>query len=181
MKNLEEYYKNNLKGIEVGDRVFDLAYGYGKVTAIQSSRNYRIIVEFKCEKIRAYMWDGKFHAYYPIPTLFFNKPTYDEDGYPIPQQKEEKKEIDFLKWAKETGIKVELGCRVDVEENIEWWGARIAGVKNCNLSTSFLNKTKGAALNSLIELISGIAIQLSLNRTIIFPSNFALIKEKKTT
>lgn len=93
MKNLEEYYKDNLKGIEVGDKVFDLAYGHGIVCAMRHKKPpyyYRIKVKFDVGRWNEYTKNGCVHTCYPIPILFFDKPNYDKDGYPIPQQKEEK-------------------------------------------------------------------------------------------
>ena len=88
MRDLKEYYKDNLKGIKVGDKVFDLAYGHGVVYAMRRKNPpyyYRIKVKFDVGRLNEYTKNGCVHTCYPIPILFFDKPTYDKDGYPIPQ------------------------------------------------------------------------------------------------
>jgi len=174
MKDLEEYYKNNLKGIEVGDKVYDLAFGYGIVDSItEYSYSKMIVADFFCNKM-CYTFVGLFDSSYPIPSLFFNKPTYDEDGYPIPQQKEEK--IDFLKWLKDVGLCLDVRCNVNTETLQEHWIASVC-LKSCPLFTIGGND-KINLINRLIEQVSGRSIMRSYVQ-IDIPSNFALIKEEK--
>jgi len=174
MKDLEEYYKNNLKGVEVGDKVYDLAFGYGTVESINMDVVYWLEVYFDLHAGLTYTTNGRF-SLYPIPSLFFNKPTYDEYGYPIPQQKEEK--IDFVKWINENGLC--LGCdrKYDIEKNVELWEAAIYR-NGEQLSLTYYSDGRISVLNKLISGIEGMIILPNSGGKINVPSNFALIKEE---
>jgi len=175
MKDLEEYYKNNLKGIEVGDKVYDLAFGYGIVDSITKySYSETIVADFCCNKM-CYTFVGLFDSLYPIPSLFFNKPTYDEDGYPIPQQKEEK--IDFVKWMNENGLCLGCDCEYDIEKNVELWGAAIY-YNGEQLTQMCYSDGRISVLNKLISGIEGMILLTNSGGKINVPSNFALIKEE---
>ena len=174
MRDLKEYYKDNLKGIEVGDKVYDFAFGYGIVDSItEYSHSKTIVADFFCNKM-CYTFVGLFDSSYPIPSLFFNKPTYDEDGYPIPQQKEEK--IDFLKWLNGIGCSLAVYCHVNVEALQESWYSSISYKSETLFYSSGTGKIE--SINNLIKQISGCSIMRSYVQ-IDIPSNFALIKEEK--
>lgn len=174
MKDLAEYYKNNLKGVEVRDKVFDLAFGYGIVKSIKMDVTYCLVVSFDLNDGLTYTTNGR-SSLHPIPTLFFNKPNYDEDGYPIPQQKEEK--IDFVKWMNENGLCLGCDCEYDIEKNVELWEAAIYR-NGEQLSLMYYGDGRISVLNKLISGIEGIIILPNSGGKINVPSNFALIKEE---
>ena len=77
----------NLKGIEIGDRVWSTLYGYGTVVEIDESANYPILVNFDrdCNVIDpvSFSRDGKSWSTHEVPSLFFDIPEmYKEENYP---------------------------------------------------------------------------------------------------
>lgn len=83
----------------VGDKVFDIFYGWGSITGISKDKDieYPITVSFDEKGTRTYTPDGKFWAGSPGSTLSFTEYDFIDGGFsqkrPLP-----KLEIDDIVW-----------------------------------------------------------------------------------
>ena len=70
--------QRNLYGACVGDEVYSLYDGKGKITNIRFFETYQLEVEFKNKnKIEYFRFDGKYDSSDDMPTLFFEKPEFE--------------------------------------------------------------------------------------------------------
>ena len=65
----------------VGQTVWCLLYGKGKVVQVESQDAYPITVEFDNADNQRYTYDGKYHVYCPR-TLFFSEPKIEAQEFP---------------------------------------------------------------------------------------------------
>ena len=72
----------NLEGIEIGDRVWGVLYGYGTVIGIDNSE-FPISVDFDDEYNNEFTLEGKEYSEDKEPSLFFEMPEfYKSKQYP---------------------------------------------------------------------------------------------------
>ena len=68
-------------GFKVGQTVWCLLYGKGKVVKVDNTDAYPITVEFDNVDCQCYTYDGKYHVYC-TRTLFFSKPKIEAQEFP---------------------------------------------------------------------------------------------------
>ena len=66
---------------KVGQEVWCLLYGKGKVVKVDNTDAYPITVEFDNADCQCYTYDGKYHVYC-TRTLFFSKPKIEAQEFP---------------------------------------------------------------------------------------------------
>ena len=66
---------------KVGQEVWCLLYGKGKVVKVDNTDAYPITVEFDNVDCQCYTYDGKYHVYC-TRTLFFSKPKIEAQEFP---------------------------------------------------------------------------------------------------
>jgi len=72
----------NLKGIEVGDRVWNISFGYGTVAEIDNSE-FPVWVDFDSGDSSDFTLEGMEYDYCKEPSLFFEMPEfYKNKEYP---------------------------------------------------------------------------------------------------
>jgi len=70
---------------EVGDKVFDMQYGAGKVIENSGTLTYPITVCFLDNRIETYTVEGRHLNSFAMPTLYFEKPyIVDTEPYRLP-------------------------------------------------------------------------------------------------
>ena len=70
--------QRNLYGACVGDEVYSMYDGKGKITNIRFFETYQLEVEFKNKnKVEYFRFDGKYDSSDDMPTLFFEKPEFE--------------------------------------------------------------------------------------------------------
>ncbi|MGL5051197.1 MAG: hypothetical protein ACRC6E_11330 [Fusobacteriaceae bacterium] len=58
---------------KVGDKVYDIRFGWGKVNELDTERNYPVCVDFGFDCFVRYLNDGKAGFYDVNPSLFFEE------------------------------------------------------------------------------------------------------------
>ena len=71
----------NNYNFKVGQTVWCLLYGKGKVVKVDNTDAYPITVEFDNVNCQCYTYDGKYHVYY-ARTLFFSEPKIEAQEFP---------------------------------------------------------------------------------------------------
>ena len=71
----------NNYNFKVGQTVWCLLYGKGKVVKVDNTDAYPITVEFDNVGCQCYTYDGKYHVYY-TRTLFFSEPKIEAQEFP---------------------------------------------------------------------------------------------------
>ena len=66
---------------KVGQTVWCLLYGKGKVVKVDNTDAYPITVGFDNVGCQCYTYDGKYHVYY-TRTLFFSEPKIEAQEFP---------------------------------------------------------------------------------------------------
>ena len=66
---------------KVGQEVWCLLYGKGKVVKVDNTDAYPITVEFDNVDCQCYTYDGKYHVYC-TRTLFFSEPKIEAQEFP---------------------------------------------------------------------------------------------------
>lgn len=87
-KKIEDKYQDNLKGVQVGDRVWGAGFGWGEVKGIDDSDSpsYPIVVEFqRVPSLISYTRQGRYRYDDGFPSLFFSEIEFQIP--PAPERK----------------------------------------------------------------------------------------------
>lgn len=85
------------KNAQIGDRVWDSRYGWGKITEIKTNTNYPLRAKFtnsdKAWQICSYSIDGRAMEFHKFPILFWNEFKVPAEAFikPLPQLEKDTK------------------------------------------------------------------------------------------
>lgn len=137
----------------VGDKVYCLMSGWGKMSGIRDEEDYPLIVSFLCEA-KTYTVDGKTCKTDCMPTLYWDKPeiiapeqpkrTININGYEVPEPEREPLSPNEEYWIAALDSSILLATGV-------WTNHR---VDNQALKRGLLHKTREAAIAHAQALLS---------------------------
>lgn len=104
----------------VGDNVYSLLFGDGKIIVINEERNYPIKVEFE-KNIYSFLLDGRREKHHKTADLYYGKPKIE---LPPPPKRMVEKEIKFWVWVCEDSYFVTTDSK-----KADYWIARCRRVE----------------------------------------------------